>query len=328
MNFKQAELMGVFSVLPTGTIDTYYLDKFSNNYFTAGESIVLDELITELSSLSIVPRGTKAKEIRINGTARKTITPDIIAGKSSLTTNELLQIQAGQVETIINGKVVDNFQVVKDRHLTKLKNGLTATQTRMSAELFLTGKVTLPESADVIDYGFNKVEEVKKNKGEIDWTLFIMDLVEKYKAKNKVYPTNIEVDSSIFKEMLNDENFREQVKAFGMAGAVANNKYPTLNILNYQISVLPHAEDAQGKAIDTDKLIVLSNNSEFVKGYVGLSYAENNQLKLFSGEYLVDEVTEKDPATQYFTLMSGFVPVIPMPQRIQRYKLTLEEKKK
>lgn len=326
MTLKQAELMGVFSALPTGALDTYYLDKFRNAYYTAGETIKLDEVITELASLSVVPRGTKAKQIKVNGFVRETVTPDIISGKSSLTTNELLQLQAGQVDTVVNGKVVDNYQVIKEKHLMKLKNGLVNTQAKMSAELYLTGKVSLTESGDEIDFGFEEVKAVSKKRKEIDWTLFILELVNEYKKANGIYPTTIEVDSAIFTEMLKDETFRDQIKTFNSGTlTTVNNNYvqPVLNILGYQLKALPTAVGLNGKDIDTANQIFVSNESEFVKAFAGLSYAEDNQLKLFSGEYLITETIEKDPASQHFILESGFVPIIPIPKRIKRYKLTL-----
>lgn len=326
MNLKQAELMGIFSAIPTGSIDTYYLDKFKNTYATAGETIKLDEVITELTSLSVVPRGTKAKQVKVNGFVRETVTPDIISGKSSLTTNDLLQIQAGQVDTVVNGKIVNNYQIIKDRHLAKLKNGLINTQARMSAELYLTGKVSLPESADEIDFGFEKVKAISKQRANMDWTLFILELVNEYKKSNGIYPTTIEVDTTIFGEMLKDATFRDQIKAFNSGTLTSiNNKFaqPVLNVLGYQIKALPNAVGLDGKDIDTANQIFVTNDSEFVKAFAGLSYAEDNQLKLFSGEYLITEVIEKDPASQQFILESGFVPIIPIPKRIKRYKLTL-----
>lgn len=326
MTKKQAELIGVFSAIPAKAIDTYYLDKFNNVFTTIGETIQYDELGTELISLGIIRRGTELPKIKVDGFTRNSVTPDIIGGKSTFTTNDLLQLQPGQVETVVNGQIVNNYQAIVDRHLTKLKIGYLNTATTMAAEVFLKGKCKLPDSNAVIDYGYTEPTEKTFKKKEIDWTKFVLELVEEYRKENKIYPTTIEVDSEIFKEMIQNDVFRDQVKAFNHGNLKTSNgrpAQPVINILGYDVKSLVPAVDSDGKEIDTKNLIYVSSNVEFVKGYTGIPYAEDNKLKIFSGEYFVDEITKKDPDSVSIGLQSGFVPIIPIAKRVMRYKLTL-----
>ena len=84
INPRQAELMGIFAALPTN-VTTHYLSKFQKGtpFMTASDSFNVIELMKELISLSIVPRGTKAPDIKINGHNTINIRPDIIKGTAT-----------------------------------------------------------------------------------------------------------------------------------------------------------------------------------------------------------------------------------------------------
>lgn len=212
MTKKQAELIGVFSAIPTLSIDTYYLAKFKNTVTTIGESIKYDELGTELISLGIIPRGTELPKVKIGGFTRNTVTPDIIGGKSVLTSNDIIQLQAGQVETVINGTIINNYEAIQDKHLKKLKTGLINTQAVMASEVYLTGKCVLPISKEIIDFGYDKPITKKIEKSNIDWTTFFLELIEEYRRTNQIYPTTIEVDSKIFKEIIQNKRLETKLR--------------------------------------------------------------------------------------------------------------------
>lgn len=319
---KQAELIGVFVGLPT-KVNDYYLKKFNKQINTIGSEIKFDEYITELIRLGIVPRGTKAPIVKINGFTRSSVIPDIISGESPLTVDELLQIQAGQVETVVNGNIINNLEALKQRHLDKLKSGWLNTMSAMASEVFLTGKVTLPTSKDVIDYGYSNVVDKQVKKAEMNWYIFFTNLVNDYVKENGIYPTDIEVDSKVFEAMLSDSNFVEQIKAFSNVNLGKEGETVILNVLGAKVKLLPKAFGLNGDEIDTANLIYVSNNEAFIKGFAGITTANNGKLEVINTDVLISEEVKNNPASQSYLLESAFCPIIPLAKRVKRIKLTL-----
>lgn len=322
---KQAELIGIFMGLPT-KVNDYYLRKFKRQYNTIGSEIKFDEFVSELAKLSVVPRGTKAPIIKVNGFSRISVTPDIISGESPLTVDEILQIQAGQVDIIVNGKITNNLEALKQRHLEKLKAGWLNTMSTMAAELFLTGKVELPISNDVIDYGYKAVVDETKKKSEINWYTYFTQLINDYVKENGIYPTDIEIDSKILEAILSDTTFIGQVKAFSNSTLSNSDDQIIFTILNVNIKILPTAYSLNGTPIDTSNLIYISNNESFVKAYAGVTTASNGKLEVIPTDVLITEEIRNNPASQSYLLESAFCPIIPLPQRVKRIKLTLTGK--
>ena len=131
INPRQAELMGIFAALPTN-VTTHYLSKFEKGtpFMTVSDSFNVIELMKELITLSIVPRGTKAPDIKINGHNTINIRPDIIKGTATLTPLENLEIQAGQTQMVYNGQIVDNGRFLDEKKLSMLKSGYVNTKAR------------------------------------------------------------------------------------------------------------------------------------------------------------------------------------------------------
>lgn len=321
---KQAELIGIFKGLPY--TDNYFSSKFKNKHFTIAETVKLDEVANDLAEMSIIPRNTALPILDAKGFRRVAITPDILGNKSTLTATELLEIQAGQSETATEAQ--DNFNTIRDRHLIKLKNAYEISKERLATEIYLKGKVTLPISKDVIDLGYEEKISKDFKKSTDDWGVFILGLVSEYQKLNGIYPNLIEVSMDIFQEMLKDETLRNQAQVYNtnQLGVLSNTNIPAFVIYGYTVIALPNAIGVDGKAITTEKLAILSNNETFTSIYTGIPYSNGNKLSMFKGEYLIDEIIEKDPARQYFTFQSGYCPIIALPKRVVRYEITVKAK--
>lgn len=328
INPRQAELMGIFAALPTN-VTTHYLSKFQNGtpFMTSSDSFNVIELMRELISLAVVPRGTKAPDIKINGHNTINIRPDIIKGTATLTPLENLEIQAGQTQMILNGQLVDNGKFLDEKKLSMLKSGYMNTKARMCAELFLTGKITLPESKDVIDFKTKPAIPKTFTKGTNNWEVFFLDLLDEYVEKNKVFPTKIEVDKEILKEFLTDEKLAKQNIAYNIVDIIPQKtleqRYPHFNILNMKIETLVPATNVVGKKIDTENMVYLSNEAEFTETYVGLEVAVNNSVLMLKADVHIDEIVEKDPPVKKYIFQSGYCPVLPITERIMKYKVTI-----
>lgn len=320
---KQAELIGVFNGLPTPQINDYYLKKFTQNHLTIGESIKYDELTDELIVLGIIPRNSKAPIVTVNGFTRSSVKPDIIAAESTLTAGEILEIQAGQVDTIVNGQVVNNAEAIKQRHLTRLKTGWYNTMSRMAAEVFLTGKVALEKSGDEIDYGIPAVVDKSVKESEVNYYTLLHQLATEYEKEQGVAPTDIEIDMSLFNKMLQNDSFLEQTKVFNMASVGRNDDQIVLNVLGYNVKVLKPAVNVKGETIDTTNMIYISNNQSLIKGFAGLVTGANGRLDAVKTDLLVTEIVNTNPATQSILFESAFLPIIPLPNRIKRVKIKL-----
>lgn len=331
INKRQAELIGVFAGVPVNSVNKYYLEKFNGTPFmTISDSFKLDDVVGELTTLSIVPRGTKAPAIKVNGFERITITPDIIKGTAALTPLETLELQAGQVSTVVNGQVIDNKALIESKKMAILKSGYENTKAAMAAELYLTGKVTLPVSGDSIDFEYKAPTAVNFKTSDDQWEIFLVDRITDYVKENKIYPETIEVDVEILKSMMKNANLRETQKAYSIAEIAPNaarsleQTYPNFNILNMKVTALVPATDINGNPIDTTGLMYLSTASEFTNTYVGLEIANGQSTQMLKAEYFVNEVVEVDPAGKKFIFQSGYCPVIPIPKRVMRWKITIK----
>lgn len=320
---KLAYLIGIFEGLPVGAMNTTYLDRFTQTIFSPTETIKFDEIHNTLEVLGVVPRGSKASEIKVNGFARSSVTPDIISGNARMSVNDITKIQQGQSLTVLKGQTVDNGTAVKARLLQELKTRLERTKVYMANELFLKGEVVLPISNVKIDFGYAEPEAKTFKKANMNWTSFFNDIRNDYMDENGIFPTHVEVDKAIFNEMLQSATFRDQVKAFNSVNLGITNNVPTLNILGTIVSQLVPAFGLDGKPIDTANMVYVSNNSEFTKAYAVLLMAENDRITPFEGEYLLQEIIEKDPVGYLLKIESAFCPIIPIANRVKRYKLTL-----
>lgn len=328
INPRQAELMGIFAALPTN-VTTHYLSKFqkSTPFMTISDSFNITELMKELITLSIVPRGTKAPDIKINGHKDINIRPDIIKGTATLTPLENLEIQAGQTQMIYNGQIVENGKFLDEKKLSMLKSGYVNTKASMCAELFLTGKLTLPVSKDVLDFGAKSAGTKTFTRGTDSWAIFFLNLIDEYVEKNKMYPTKIEVDKSILSELVEDEKLAKQNVAYNIVDVIPQKtleqRYPHFNILNMKIETLVPATNVSGKKIDTENMIYLSNEAELTETYVGLEVAVNNSVMMLKADVHIDEIVEKDPPVKKYVFQSGYCPVLPIADRIMKYKVTI-----
>lgn len=328
INPRQAELMGIFAALPTN-VTTHYLSKFQKGtpFMTIADSFNVIDLMKELITLSIVPRGTKAPDIKINGHKDVNVRPDIIKGTATLTPLENLEIQAGQTQMIYNGQIVENGKFLDEKKLSMLKSGYVNTKASMCAELFLTGKLTLPISKDVIDFGAKSAGAKTFTRGTDSWTIFFLNLIDDYVEKNKMYPTKIEVDKAILSELIEDEKLAKQNVAYNIVDIIPQKtleqRYPHFNILNMKIETLVPATNVSGKKIDTGNMIYLSNEAEFTETYVGLEAAVNNSVVMIKADVHIDEIVEKDPPVKKYVFQSGYCPVLPITERIMKYKVTI-----
>ena len=330
---RQAELLGRFAGLPVN-ITNYYLNKFTRNtpFMTIADSFNTEELIGELVMLSIVPRGTKAPYVELNGFKTFNVKPDMIKGSATLTPLDNLEIQAGQTPTIYNGTVIENGKYLDEKKLSILKNGWENTRAAMASQLYLTGVIPLKNSGDKLDFKFATPKGLTFTRGVDYWELFFIDRITEYIKENQKAPTHIEVDKEILKEIVKDANLAGQQKAYNFvqilpkAAQELEQRYPDINILNMMITTLVPAIGLDGKVIDTENMIYLSNDGEFISTYVGIGVAVGNDVRMIKADVYVDFLIQKDPAEKKYILESGFCPVVPVPKRIMRWKITMKDK--
>lgn len=329
MRKETAQLIGVFHGLTLeNSINTYYQDKFKQNFLTEKSTITFDDLTSELKSLSIVDRNAKAVAVTTNGFTRTSIKPDVIKGYATLTTDELYEMQAGQAPIYLNGEILNNATLIEDKKLKILKYAYIKTKEEIATELYLTGKIVLPESKDTFSLEDSEKIEKTFSTSKDDFGVFLTTLVDDYVDKNKIAPTNIELGLNVFTELMKNERFAGQVRAYNHAQIIngngtQNDVYPTFNILGYTVRVLPRAYGLEGKIIDTSNLIILSNTTEFTNVYAGIGAVEGGNMKVFRSDVLIQKLTEQDPASVKYLLQSAYFPIIPIPKRVVRYNTSI-----
>ena len=154
-----------------------------------------------------------------------------------------------------------------------------------------------------------------------------MNLIDEYASKNQMFPTKIEVYKSILSELIKDEKLAKQNIAYSIVDIIPQKtleqRYPHFNILNMKIETLVPATNVAGKKIDTENMIYLSNEAEFTETYVGLEVAVNNSVLMLKADVHIDEIVEKDQAVKKYIFQSGYCPVLPITDRIMKYKVTI-----
>ncbi|WP_064610394.1 major capsid protein [Streptobacillus moniliformis] len=325
-----AELLGIFYGLDiTKTVRKYFSNKFKNDYTTVNTVIKYDDLIHSLSLLEVVPRDTKAPILKQDGFVRKTVEPDVIKGTQVITPEELSKMQAGQVETYIKGEKVNNSDIVYNRKMQALKIAYERTVEAMATDLYLNGKLVFKNSGNEFTIGSDdeiSVTEKQFTKKTEEFTTFLIDLITKFEKENTVLPNTIEIGTDLFKYLMSDETFSRTIRTFNHGGINKgdNSEYPTFGLLNYQIKVLPLATGVDGKTIETKNLLILSNDSEFTNVYAGLGVKEGDKVKMIEADVYINEKAEDDPVRQKITLQSAYMPIIPLPKRVKRYKVTFK----
>ena len=329
INTKNAELMGIYQGLkPENVVSTYYQDKFRNDYSTKSATLVFDDLVGNLKSLAIVPRNTKAPVIKEGEFIRNTFTPDIIKGSAPLTPDELFAMQAGESPILFKGQSISKADQIRDGKLKSLKLAYIATKEKMAAEIYLTGKLTMPETGR--ELVFDETTNTSKNLVVTGWQEFILELVEEFAKDNGFVPTRIELGSAIFKELMKDKDFAKLITAYNQANVADKdtgykNIYPSYNLLGYRLDVLPPTNLYSGN-LDTSNLVIVSSDVEFVNTYVGLTVINNDKVEVVETDVYIDYDVDKPTTSQSYILTSGYLPVIPISKRVKRYNLTVKLK--
>ena len=331
INEKSAELIGIYQgVAPANVVGTYYQDKFKRDYSTRASSIAFDSLIDNLRSMDVIPRNTKTPVLTIDGFKRHTFTPDVIGGSLTLTPDELFSIQPGQSKIIFKGQAIDKSVQITERKVSTLKLAYLNTREQLASEIYLTGKITLPNSGSVID--FDVEENTPKELNVDSWQDFILGLVEDYTKKNGILPTRIEVGNKIFSALMKDESFAKLITSYNQAVVQSKdtgykNIYPSYTILGYRLDVLPPTQ-LYKKDIDVSSLVIVSNDLEFINTYAGVEIiTDSNDIAVEEIDVYISEKVEHDPVGKKYTLKSAYTPIIPIASRVQRYNVTLTNKK-
>lgn len=328
MNRTMAQLYALFSVLELSAKPiTYFQDKFKNKFSTDKTTVSYDELDNAFKELALLPRTAQFPAIKQGGFERKFVTPDLVKGSVVLTPDEITKMQAGQVEIYADGEKVDNSKVITERKLQVLKTSYIRTKELIASEVYLTGKITPATEQKAITLFDIKEEEKTFKKGTDSWQVLLLDLINEFVKVNKIAPNLIEIGTNVFNAIMNDEKMAKIVEAYKTVSVNAgDNVYPTLNFLNYKIVVLPNSVNLKGEQIDTSNKIILSNDNELTSAYVGLAVADdNNNIKIIESEVAISEHVNQEMATKKWNLQSGYIPLVPLPSRIQVYNLTISK---
>ena len=150
------------------------------------------------------------------------------------------------------------------------------------------------------------------------------------RGRHRVYGIVKMVDENLdnlARELVKDEKLAKQNIAYNIVDIVPQKtleqRYPHFNILNMKIETLVSATNVLGKKIDTKDMIYLSNEAEFTETYVGLEVAVNNSVLMLKADVHIDEIVERDPAVKKYIFQSGYCPVLPITERIMKYKVTI-----
>lgn len=294
--------------------------------YTIGEVINFDQELESLSVAKIVDRNTKAPFGKINGFARTDVKPGVIKQAAALNPADSLLLKAGQPVQTTNG-TMSSLDYIMAKKMTAIVNNIEITQEYLSEEIFVNGKLTL-DNGTTIDYEYEAAEAASFTSTD-DIIVFIEKALKAYEEANGYPATRVEVGATLWEKMISNKNFKESVYMFqNKLATVREGKYnmSALEISGATVSKLPTMRTAKGLVIDTDDMMILSNDIALIVGYAGIiAPAQEGQTmgEMVVGELRTDLISgDKELGVARLVGQSAYVPIILNKNFIKRYTFT------
>lgn len=305
-----------------------FLNRFRNAnapIFTVSDTINFDQELDSLAIAKIVDRTTKAPFGKINGFARTTQKPGVIKQGAGLNPTDSLLLEAGKPIQTANG-AVSSLDYIMAKKMTTVINNIETTAEYLSEEIFVNGTATF-ENGDKIDYEYEPATAASFTASDD-----IIVLIERYlkEYEETGYPaTRVEVGATLWEKMISNKNFKESVYMFNnKLATVREGKYnmSALEISGATVSKLPTMRTSKGVVIDTDDMMILSNDIALIAGYAGMIIPalEGQYMgEMATGEIRTDFIVgDRELGLGKLVGQSAYLPIVLNKNFIKRYTFT------
>lgn len=306
-----------------------FLNRFKNAnapIFTVSDTINFDQEINSLAIAKIVNRTTKAPFGKINGFVRTTQKPGVIKQGAALNPTDSLLLQAGKPIQTANG-AVSSLDYIMAKKMTTVMNNIETTAEYLSQEIFINGTAIF-ENGDKVDYEYDAAEAASFTASD-DIIVFIEGALKAYEEANGYPATRVEVGQTLWEKMISNKNFKESVYMFqNKLATVREGKYnmSALEISGAIVSKLPTMRTSKGVVIDTDDMMILSNDIALIAGYAGMVVPalEGQYMgEMATGEIRTDFIVgDRELGLGKLVGQSAYLPIILNKNFIKRYTFT------
>lgn len=323
---QQEAWIGVYGELPhvVNRFFTRRIKKGKIPYVTNMTTINFEVVEKFVRKAKILQRGTEFPTAKLNGSAIKAVTPEIIKDSFPFFAEDQLNRPAG-MPVYVNGQKVDNRTYERDRRIAGLKQSLETVSEEISAGVFLKGTYKSPDTKNEVTYTFPKTDEVAKTDVK-DWAIWFTQQVNEFSKNRKVSISEILVGEKIFYEILNTYN-----KVSNKAITVAPKRVQTedgdfelqLDVFGFTFVMIPQVTDTEGQAVDFSTKIYIYNDLAFLPAYAGLVNVVGGVPTMEAIDVLIRETSANEKTGEAETLgESAYCPLVVNPSLIKVINIT------
>lgn len=319
--------MGVYNDLPYQVVRFFMrrLAKGTIPYLTNSKTLTYEELTDFAKKAKILKRGEKFPSAKLEGSVIRAVTPEVIKDAIPFEADDQLNRQEGAA-IYFGGKKIDNATYERDKRIASLKLTITTVQEEIATGVFLKGMYKSPATGNKVEYvnfptGKNIAVATVK-----DWGVWLAKMMNAFVRAKKVRVDEILVGEDVFYAIINSYNLNKDnaISVSPTKKTTEDGDFElTINIFGIDITMIPPANDTEGKPIVTNEWVMLYNNNAYLPAFSGVKNVVKGVSSMEAVDILIRETSADEETGDSKTLAeSGYCPVVTNPKLIEIYKMT------
>lgn len=324
---EQEAMVGVYGQVPhvVNRFFTRRIKKGKIPFLTNMQTINFEVVEEFARKAKILQRGAEFPKAKLNGSAIKAVTPEVIKDSFPFFATDELNRQAG-MPVYVNGKKVDNRTYERDRRIAGLKQSIETVQEEISAGVFLKGTYKSPDTGNEVKYTFATEKQIAKTAVGDDWAIWLTKQVNEFTKNRKVSVSEILVGEKIFNDIVKSYNaISNQIVPASVKRVQTEDGDFELhfNAFGFDLVMIPQISDTEGKAIDFSDKIMFYNDLAYLPAYAGVTNVVNGIASFEAIDVLVRETSADQKTGEAETLgESAYCPLVVNPSLVKIVKIT------
>lgn len=324
---EQEAMVGVYGQVPhvVNRFFTRRIKKGKIPFLTNMQTINFEVVEDFARKAKILQRGAEFPKAKLNGSAIKAVTPEVIKDSFPFFATDELNRQAG-MPVYVNGKKVDNRTYERDRRIAGLKQSIETVQEEISAGVFLKGTYKSPDTKNEVKYTFPSEKTIAKTAVGDDWAIWLTKQVNEFTKNRKVSVSEILVGEKIFNDLVKSYNaISNQIVPASVKRVQTEDGDFELhfNPFGFDLVMIPQVTDTEGNSIDFSDKIVFYNDLAYLPAYAGVTNVVNGIASFEAIDVLVRETSADQKTGEAETLgESAYCPLVVNPSLVKVVKIT------
>lgn len=286
------------------------------------KEVQIDFLRNYFLSTNLISRGETFKIMTKDGFGKTSVIPDLIAPKFTLGLDDVLAMQPGAPQQMVNGAIIDSIKNVQAKYADMIKATIDNTKERLAAEVFINGSF-LDALGEIVSYDLKPVQPfVVATTASMEQELF--ELIQDYQTRHGIVP-EVKVGKNIINR-LKEEAKGNNINVSNFAIRYSTNadgvEETLVEVNGKVIKLMVDAKTLQGATLDVSNRVTLYRPERLAEVYAGISYGDpvTNEMKVVAAEVVAGEnaVVTEDGQKQIWG-QSAFMPVIVDKVSFERY---------